>query len=61
MNEQNYLPDFLIKILEEQYGKELAEKIIQGYSADRVTTMRVNTLKTDIDIIKPKLEKLGIQ
>ena len=59
--EQNYLPDFLIKMLEEQYGKELTEKIIEGYSANRLTTLRVNTLKADIDKIKCKLEQVGIE
>ena len=61
MNEQKYLPDFLITMLQEQYGKELAEEILQGYSVNRATTMRVNTLKSDIDTIKSKLEQVDIE
>ena len=37
------LPEFLIDKLKLQYGQELTEEIINGYSKKRVTTYRVNT------------------
>ena len=47
------IPDFLINILDKQYGEELKDKIIEGYSKNRKVTFRVNTLKTNInDVIK---------
>lgn len=50
--------DLLEKLLEEQYGTDLKNKIIQGYSKKRFTTFRVNTLLASIDEIK---EILNIQ
>ena len=47
------IPDFLINILDKQYGEKLKDKIIEGYSKNRKVTFRVNTLKTNInDVIK---------
>lgn len=42
------IPEFLKEMLEQQYGEEITEKIIQGYQAKRNTTFRVNTLKANI-------------
>ena len=50
--------EFLEELLEEQYGKELKEKIFQGYRAKRVVTFRVNTLKSSINEIEEKLKEL---
>ena len=55
------LPDFLIEMLEKQYGKELAEKIIQGYMVKRKLTLRVNTLKSNISEIEECLLNKNIQ
>ena len=55
------IPQFLIKILEKQYGKELAEEIIKGYFVKRKATFRVNTLKTTIDNIQKMLKDVGIE
>ena len=60
MNKEN-LPEFLIKMLEEQYGLEISKKIIEGYHAKRLTTFRVNTLKTDITSVENKLIEAGIE
>ena len=47
------IPDFLIDMLENQYGKDLKDKIIDGFGKNRKVTFRVNTLKTNInDVIK---------
>ena len=39
------IPEFLWNLLTEQYGEELAEKITDGYVAERAVTLRVNRLK----------------
>ncbi len=59
--ESGVLPDFLISMLENQYGKELSEKIIKGYSINRVTTFRVNTLKADIEYVENALKEEQIK
>ncbi len=51
------IPEFLEVMLEEQYGKEITKKIIQGYQSRRYTTLRVNTLKTTIDDVEKTLQK----
>lgn len=48
-------PNFLQKMLIEDYGEELAEKIIEGYFCKKNTTLRINTLKTNLKEIKEKL------
>ncbi len=55
------LPEFLEKMILEQYGRELLEKIKKGYSQDRLTTLRVNTLKTEKEKIKNVFEEKGIK
>ena len=55
------LPEFLEKMILEQYGQELLEKIKKGYSQDRLTTLRVNTLKTEKEKIKKVFEEKGIK
>ena len=54
------IPEFLKEKLEEQYGKENAEKIIQGYQTKRKTTFRINTLKSEKKEIEKILEQNGI-
>lgn len=58
MNSQ--IPEFLREMLEERYGKEHTEKIIQGYQAKRNTTLRINTLKTKIHEVIDILDKKQI-
>lgn len=54
-------PEFLRKMLEEQYGQAITEKIIQGYQARRYTTFRVNTLKTTVPEIELILKEKKIE
>lgn len=54
------IPEFLNKILINEYGKETTNQIINGYSYDRPTTFRVNTSKASIEYIKQKLNELKI-
>lgn len=53
------LPNFLYEKLLKQYGEELTNKIIEGYSKNRHVTLRVNTLKNNIQNVQGILEKLG--
>lgn len=59
MNNAN-LPEILIQMLEEQYGKEVTKSILQGYQAKRKTTFRVNTLKATTKEVLETLEKNDI-
>ncbi len=54
------LPQFLVDLLKKQYGEQITEKILQGYSANRKTTFRINTLKTDINSVLEQLDKTQI-
>ena len=55
------IPDFLINILDKQYGEELKDKIIEGYSKNRKVTFRVNTLKTNINNVIKILDDNNIK
>lgn len=57
---QNNIPEFLQKILINEYGEDITNQIIDGYSANRPTTFRVNTLKVDVKQIENKLNELSI-
>ena len=52
---------FLEDMLEKQYGIEIAQKIIEGYLAKRKTTLRINTIKSNIEEIKQKLDAKKIE
>lgn len=54
------IPEFLWNLLTEQYGEELAEKITDGYVAERAVTLRVNRLKATPEEIKTQLSQVGI-
>lgn len=52
--------EFLNEMLKEQYGEKLTNKIIEGLSTKRKTTLRVNTLKSNMENIESKLQKANI-
>ena len=54
------IPAYLAQLLCAQYGEETAERIAQGYEAQRAVTLRVNPLKGNVQTVKEKLEALGI-
>lgn len=54
------LPQFFPDLLEEQYGKELADTIMGGFGEGRKVTLRVNTLKSSLDEVMAQLEGAGI-
>ena len=55
------VPFFLHEMLLEQFGEINTNKIIEGYSKNRYTTLRVNTLKTTIEKIKGVLSEKNIE
>lgn len=55
------IPEFLYKMLINQYGEELTNKILQGYNVKRLVTLRVNTLKTDLENVIKVLNKNDIK
>ena len=57
---ENISKFLLYEMLLNEYGEDLANKIIDGYSVDRPTTFRVNTSKTTVSNIKEELKKLDI-
>ncbi len=57
----NYIPEFLIKKLEEQYGKSLTNEILDGYNKKRKTTFRVNMLKTSTEDVEKVLSENKIE
>lgn len=57
---ENTIPEFLVELLEKQYGKEITNIILEGYKQKRKLTLRVNTLKTSSEIVKNKLFEANI-
>lgn len=55
------IPKFLEKMLENQYGLDLKDEILKGYSSKRKTTLRVNTLKSSPEKVENELNKNGIE
>ena len=59
--ENNELPDFLINMLKEQYGIETTQKIIKGYNVKRVVSLRINTLKTNLEKILQIFDEKNVE
>lgn len=57
---QEKIPEFLEQKLLENYGEKLKNEIIEGYRKERKVTLRINTLKNNIEKIKQKLKENGI-
>lgn len=58
---QEKIPQFLYEMLLKQYGEELANKIIEGYSKQRPVTLRINTIKASKEKVKEELIKSKIE
>ena len=54
------IPAFLRDMLEKQYGAEITDRIYEGFAAQRKTTLRVNTLKSDAAAVTAALTEAGI-
>lgn len=59
--ETTNIPEFLKEMLNNQYGEETAEEIVEGYKVRRPITFRTNTLKVTVIEIENKLKELGIE
>lgn len=55
------IPEFLVELLEKQYGENITKEILKGYKTKRKVTIRVNTIKTDVDTIKNELMSSKIE
>lgn len=51
------IPEFLNEKLIKQYGDETAQKIYEGYRSKRVTTIRINLIKTTSEKVEEILAK----
>ena len=50
---EKQVPEFFKEMLLKQYGEQLTNQILEGYSKQRVVTLRVNTIKYNSqDLIK---------
>ena len=58
---QQNIPDFLERLLKEQYGQDLTAKILEGYLSKRKTTLRVNTLKSNNEEVENELKMNNIK
>lgn len=61
MMEFEELPRFLVDLLDKQYGNEISRQIMEGFGVNRFATLRVNTLKSDVNTVQNELEKAGIR
>lgn len=57
---KNDIHEFLYELLLNEYGEETASSIIEGYSKERPVTIRVNTIKSNLEKIKQELNKQNI-
>lgn len=55
------MQSFLIDMIKNQYGEELAKKILDGYNVKRKVTFRVNTLKTTAEEVEKILKHNQIE
>lgn len=55
------VPEFLKIMLKNQYEKDLAQKIIEGYNCKREVTLRVNTIKSSIKEVEKEFKEKGIK
>lgn len=56
----NTIPNFLYNLLLKQYGEDLTNIIIDGYTQKRPVTLRANTLKTNAEHIKQFFDSMHI-
>ena len=54
------IPSFLIDKLNREYGEELSKEISEGYCTERISSFRINTLKTSLEEVKEVLNSNNI-
>ena len=55
------IPEFLKEKLENQYGTEIKDEILEGFKTKRKVTFRVNTLKATVKEVEEKLNAENIE
>ena len=60
-DQPNIIPNFLKGLLIEQYGEQISNNIINGYTCKRKSSFRVNALKSTVKEIKEVLDKEKIK
>ena len=55
------IPEFLTRMLINQYGEKITNEIIDGYKQKRNTTIRINCIKTMKEKVKQKLDNESIK
>ena len=55
------VPAYLAQLLVSQYGEETAQRIAQGFEAQRAVALRVNRLKADAQTVRESLMEKGIE
>ncbi len=60
-NNEKIVPEFLIEMLNKQYGEGITSKILEGYSQKRMVTFRINTLKMSIEKVEEVLKNNNIE
>lgn len=58
---EKQIPQFFKEELLKQYGEEITKKILNGYIKQRLVTLRANTIKSNKETIKQKLQQVGIE
>ena len=58
---EKHVTEFLIEMLNQQYGEKITSKILEGYLKKRMVTFRVNTLKTSIEKVEEVLKNNNIE
>ena len=53
----NDIPDFLNNLLQKQFGEKIVNEVIKGFSVDRLVTLRVNNLKSNIQEVISELDE----
>ena len=53
-------PEWLVRLLSEQFGQKLTERICQADNADTPVSVRVNRMKTTPDEAEAELERAGM-
>ena len=59
-NQKNLNKDYLVEMLEKQYEKQDVDRILDGYKSKRIVSLRINTIKANVEEIKQKLRDAGV-
>ena len=58
---ETQIPQFLKEMLLKQYEEKVVDQIIEGYTKQRFVTLRVNTIKSNKENVKQRLQEAGIE